>query len=194
MRTLLLLPLAAMPLAAQAQTTSVTSAFTVGGSVPVACAVGAPALAAGRQVNFRGLNGSTLQVDQLVDPATLSTSAASVELRFESVCNLRHRLRVETQNNGLWQTSERGLGRPDGFATAVPYRARLSWASQNLELVADARARRITEGSFLVDGAAIGDILLRLEIDPGATNAQANAPLVAGIYGDTLRIILEPQQ
>jgi hypothetical protein len=37
-------------------------------------------------------------------------------------------------------------------------------------------------------------VLIRLDVDAGATNARANAPLVAGVYGDTLRITLEPQQ
>ena len=185
---------AALPAAANPQTTNVNSAFTVGGNVPVFCAVGAPTLAAGRQVNFRGLNGSTLQIDQLVDSVSLSTNAASVELRFDSVCNLRHRLKLETQNNGLWPTSERGSVRPEGFGNAVPYRARISRAAQSLDLNADARTRRIAESSLYVDGAAIGEIMLRLEIDPGVTNVQANAPLVAGVYGDTLRIIVEPQQ
>jgi hypothetical protein len=160
----LLLLVAGLPSAASAQSDSGTANLLVGGTVPVACAVGAPAAVAGRQLNFRGLNGSALQIDRLVDPVTLSTAAASIELRFESVCNLSHRLRVETQNNGLWQTVERGDTGADGFATAIPYRARLSWADRDLALNADAVSRRIAETSMLVDGAAVGDIRLRLDM------------------------------
>jgi hypothetical protein len=183
----------AFPAAAQAQSNSVTSAFTVNASVPGACAVGAPLLSAGRQVNFRGLNGTTLQIDTMVDPTTLSTNAASVEVRFEAVCTFPHRLKVETQNNGLWPTSERSPVPPEGFGNAVPYRADVTWADRTLRLNADAGVRRIADNSLFVPGAGLGDILLRLEIDSGATNERANAPLLVGVYGDTIRITLEPQ-
>lgn len=182
-----------LPAVASAQTTSVTSPFTVNANVPQTCTVGAPLLSAGRQINFRGLNGSTLQIDQLVDPTTLSTNAASFEVRFEAVCNLAHRLKVETQNNGLWSTSERAAVAPEGFGDGVPYRADVTWANQTLRVNADAGVRRIAEGSVFVNAAAVGDILLRLEVDAGATNDRANAPLLAGVYGDTIRITLEPQ-
>lgn len=184
-----------LPAAAHAQGTNATSNFTVNATVPGTCAVGAPLLAAGRQVNFRGLNGTTLQIDELVDRTTLSTNAASVEVRFEAICTFPHRLKLETQNNGLWQTSERsGVAPPEGFGTAVPYRADVSWADENLRLNADAGVRRIADNSVFVPGAGLGQILLRLEIDAGATNERANAPLLAGTYGDTLRITLEPVQ
>lgn len=183
-----------LPASAQAQSNSVTSSFAVNANVPGACAVGAPQLAPGRQINFRGINGTTLQIDQLVDPTTLSTNAASVDVKFDAICTFPHRLKVETQNNGLWPTSERGGATPAGFGNAVPYRAIATWAERSVTLVADAGVRRIADNSVFVPGAGMGDILLRLEIDPGATNSQANAPLLAGVYGDTIRITLEPQQ
>ena len=192
-RSLLILAGLALPAAAHGQSNSVVSNFGVTGSVPGSCAVGAPQLSAGRQNNFLGLNGTTLQIDQLVNPATLSTNAASVEVRFEAVCTFPHRLKVETQNNGLWSTSERAGATPEGFGSAVPYRADVTWDDTNLRLNADAGVRRIADNSVLVDGAGLGDLLLRLEIDAGATNERANAPLLAGTYGDTLRITLEPQ-
>jgi hypothetical protein len=185
---------ALVPAAAQAQPTSRTQAMGVNASVPRSCAIGAPVLAPAAQVNFRGLNGSTLQIDQLVDPATLSTNAASVEVRFEAVCNLPHRVKIETQNNGLWQSVERGAARPEGFANAIPYRARLEWRDDALLLNADAQVRRIAENSLFVSESRMGDLTLRLQIDAGSTNAQANAPIVAGNYSDTVRITLEPQQ
>jgi len=52
----------------------------------------------------------------------------------------------------------------------------------------------MAENSLFVSDTATGTLQLRLEIDAGATNHRANAPLVAGTYGDTLRITLEPQQ
>ena len=194
LRHALVLAALALPAAAQAQSNSVTSSFAVNASVPGACSVGGPQLAAGRQINFRGLNGTTLQIDQMVDPTTLSTNAASVEVRFEAICTFPHRLKVETQNNGLWPTSERGAQTPVGFGNAVPYRATATWGDRQVTLSADAGVRRIAENSVFVPGAGLGDILLRLEIEPGATNSQANAPLLAGVYGDTIRITLEPEQ
>lgn len=192
-RLLPILFILALPAAAQAQSTTVTNDFAVNANVPGICTIGVPLVAAGRQINFRGLNGTTLQIDQLVDPATLSTRAASVEVRFDAVCTFPHRIAVETQNNGLWQTSERNGGPPEGFGNAVPYRADISWADENVRLNADAGVRRVAENSVAVGAANIGEILLRLEIDAGATNERANAPLLAGVYGDTLRITLEPQ-
>jgi hypothetical protein len=180
---------------AAAQSNSATTrTMTVDATVPRSCTVGAPTLQPSGQVNFKGLNGSSLQIDQLVDPTTLSTNAASIEVHFEAICNLPHRLKIETQNNGLWQVQERGLSRPSGFANAIPYRARLDWSNDVLQLNADARVRRIAESSLLVSESRLGDLRLRLDIDAGSTNVQTNAPIIAGSYGDTLRIFLEPQQ
>lgn len=179
---------------AAAQSSEETRTLDITGEVPGACTLGAPRLASGAQVNFRGINGNTLPIDQLVDTTTLSTQPASTEIGFDAVCAFPHRLRLETQNNGLWRTSERTSTAPDGFGDAVPYRATIQWASQNLQIVADARLRRVASGLLFVSGTASGTLRLRLEIDAGATNHRANAPLVAGTYGDTLRITLEPQQ
>jgi len=193
-RLFLLVAAVAGPGIAHAQSNSATRTMAVNASVPRSCTIGAPILDSSAQVNFRGINGSMLQIDQLVDPTTLSTGAASVQVRFEAVCNLPHRIKLETQNNGLWQSQERGRAAPTGFANAIPYQARLEWLDETLLLNADARAHRIAENSLLVNEGRVGDLRLRLEIDPGATNAQANAPIVAGTYNDTLRITLEPQQ
>jgi hypothetical protein len=145
-------------------------------------------------VNFRALNGNSLQIDALVDPATMSTNGASVEVRFDAQCTIPHRLRVETQNNGLWQTLEQSPAVSDGFASAVPYRAIVRWGTETMTVSADARVRRLAEHSIAMTTSVIGDILLRFEIDRGATNATTNTPLLAGNYGDSLRITLEPRQ
>jgi hypothetical protein len=178
---------------AGAQGLTSTRAMSVNASAPQVCAVQAPQLAGGAQVNFRGLNGTTLQIDRLVDPTTLSTSAASVEVDFEAVCNYPHRLTIETQNNGLWQTSERAASPASGFGYAVPYTATVRWGLKNLQLDADAKVRRIADRTMTIDEPAAGTIFLRLEIQPGASNGGQNAPLLAGYYGDTLRVTVEPQ-
>jgi hypothetical protein len=67
------------------------------------------------------------------------------------------------------------------------------WGTHNLRLDADANSRKIHE-RWVMSEPNTGSILLRLEIQPGATNRRQNAPLLAGVYGDTLRITLEPKQ
>jgi hypothetical protein len=194
MRTAPFLLLAALaPGMACAQGATSTRSMTVNANAPPVCAIQEPTLAAGGQINFRGLNGNTLQIDHLVDPATLGAAGASANVKFDAVCNYPHRIKVEAQNNGLWQTSERSAVPPEGFAYAVPYTATIDWGLEHGRLEADAKVRRIHERSITVNRPTSGEINLRLEIEAGASNVQANAPLLAGFYGDTLRITLEPQ-
>src|SRR3954464_15353327 len=105
--SLTLLGAASLPAAAAAQVAPVTRSVPVIASAPAVCAIREPVVAAGGQNNFPGLKGNTLQIDHLVDPATLAAAAASVDITFEAVCNYPHRIRLEAQNNGLWRTSER---------------------------------------------------------------------------------------
>jgi hypothetical protein len=185
---------ALLPGAAAAQVVApVTRTVPVIASAPAVCSIQEPELQAGGQINFRGLNGNTLQIDHLVDPATLGAAGASANVKFDAVCNYPHRIKVEAQNNGLWQTSERSPAPPPGFAYAVPYSATVDWGLEHGRLDADAKVRRIAERSITVNRPTSGEIKLRLEIEAGASNVQANAPLLAGFYGDTLRITLEPQ-
>ncbi|HYJ83299.1 MAG TPA: hypothetical protein VEW26_10720 [Allosphingosinicella sp.] len=193
MLRLLLVGAAALPTGLAAQVAPVTRSVPVFASAPAVCAIREPAAAAGGQINFRGINGNTLQIDHLVDPATLATAAASVDITFDAVCNYPHRIRVEAQNNGLWRTSERPPAPPPGFAYAVPYRATIDWGLEHGRLEADAKVRRSAERSITVDHPTSGEIKLRLEIEAGASNVQSHAPLLAGSYADTLRITLEPQ-
>jgi hypothetical protein len=183
----------ALPGAVKAQSQVATRTAPVVGNAPNVCVLQQPRLAQGAQNNFRGLNGNTLQIDALVDPTTLATRAASAELRFNAVCNFPHRLRVEAQNNGLWRNGASVLP-PQGFAYAIPYQAQLSWGTGTVLLNADAQIRRIHEERIVVDQATAGEVQLRVEIQPGASNVQSNAPVIAGNYGDLLRVTLEPQQ
>jgi hypothetical protein len=82
---------------------------------------------------------------------------------------------------------------PTGFSDAVPYTATLIWGPVNNTFQADASARRMRDSAQAVDQPVVGDIVLRLDIQPGATNLQTNAPLVSGVYRDTLRLTVEPQ-
>jgi hypothetical protein len=176
-----------------AQSAVATKTLPVTGNTPPVCAVGEARLQSGNQINFRGLAGNTLQIDRMVDPATLAVSAASVNVRFDAVCNYPHRLRIESQNNGLWPTLQRTQAPAPGFAYAVPYRATLTWGNVNGSLNADAQARRVTDQRFNIDEATAGQIDLRLAVASGASNIRDNAPILAGDYTDTLRIFVEPR-
>lgn len=178
---------------ARAQEDDNTRDFVVRGQVPKVCTIASPTIGAGQVVNFLSLTGGTLQVDQLTDPVTLSTRAASAQVNFAAVCNYAHQIVLESQNNGLWR-SELGLTpAPTGFSDAVPYTATLAWGPVSNRFEADASARRIRDSAQLVDQPVVGDVTLRLDIQPGATNLQTNAPLVSGVYRDTLRLTVEPQ-
>lgn len=194
----LLLPLILLSSAASAQVSGnqqsvQTRGYAVTGNAPSICVLQAPTLAGGAQINFRGLNGTLLQIDSLVDPTTLATKAASVELRFDGVCNFPHQLRVEASNNGLFRTAT-ATAAPQGFASAIPYQARFNWGQQTLVLNADAQIRRYNEQSIRVTDPTAGNLSMRFEIQPGASNVQSNSPVIAGNYSETLRITLEPQR
>ena len=194
--TRLLSAIAAATLAsgtASAQVADERRDFDVVANVPGGCTLGAPTQSAGGQVNFRGINGYTLQIDQLTDPTTLSTRGASIELAFEATCHSPHRLIIESQNNGLFPRSDSPRVPPAGFGTAVPYLALARWGTHDVRLEADAHARQ-TRDSWVMSEPNTGSILLRLQVEAGSTNRRENAPLLAGVYGDTLRITLEPKQ
>lgn len=177
-----------LPGAALAQS---AQTFDVVATIPQVCALEAPTLGAGGLINFRGLNGTTLQVDQLTDPATLATRGASASVSFAAACSVPHNLIIESESNGLWRAT--AADPPAGFADGVPYLAHLSWGPVNGRLQADATARRANQLTIGVDQAVSGEILVELDIQAGASNRRANAPLIAGAYQDTLRITVEPQ-
>jgi len=169
------------------------SEMSVTGSAPQVCAVQNPVVGAGALVNFRSLNGTTLQIDRLADPTTLATSAALADIRFAAVCNYPHRITLESDNNGLWRGGSAGAAPPPGFADGVPYTATLVWGPVNSRFEADATGRRVRQSTVPVDEATAGDIEIHLAIQAGASNLRANAPLIAGVYTDTLRVTVEPQ-
>lgn len=177
---------------AQAQDAAQSGTVDVLASVARYCAVGQPELGADAQVNIRNLNANTLTIDQLTDPSTLSTRAASVEVVFDAVCNYPHKLTVESQNNGLWRNGLAGNPQ-NGFAVAIPYKADVRWGAARVDFDATAAAFQRLEESANVSQATEGQIQLRFEVIEGATNVAANAPLVAGNYSDVLRVTVEPQ-
>ena len=182
----------AMPAHAQLAPTA-RKALPVTANAPQVCVMDRVRLDGGALVNFIGLDGDTLQIEQLTDSATLAARPASADLSVAAVCNFPHRIRLESQNNGLWPTDGRAASASRGFATALPYSARIDWGGTGASFVADAKVRRLTEARFSVDSPVAGDLRLRIAIEPGASNGGVAAPVLAGVYGDTLRIFLEPR-
>jgi hypothetical protein len=179
--------------AATAATDPQPQHFAVTGNAPQICTVADPVLGSGSLTNFLSLNGTMLQVDQLADPQTLATRPAAAEVDFAAMCNFPHRIVLESQNNGLWRGGASGAPAPSGFADGVPYTAALTWGPVNQSLFVDATARRTSQLSAPVGVPVAGDIKLRLTIQAGASNLTANAPLIAGVYSDTLFVTVEPQ-
>lgn len=180
---------------ALAQSADAAQTIDVIGSAPQVCSLQRPNLAnnSGTTVNFTAVTGNLLQIQTLVDPATLAANAASVSVSFDAFCNFPHRLSVESENNGLWQT-DGSMNQPaDGFAYALPYQAEVIWGDVSGRLEADANVRRIAQQRIDVDQAAAGEVQLSIRIAPGASNTRVNAPVLAGFYRDTIRVILEPR-
>ena len=190
--------LLAAPGAASAQTVlaqsgSATQTMAVSGNTPEICALQPGAVQVGSLVNVSGLDGDTLRVVQFVDPQTLAVRAANATISIEAVCNFPHRLRVESENNGMWPADGRQSVDTNGFTSAVPYVARVNWNGTTNTLTTDGRVRQIVDQRVNINGAAAGKLELRVEIAPGASNNRVNAPVLAGTYSDTLRIYLEPR-
>jgi hypothetical protein len=185
------LALASAP--ALAQTTTATRTMPVVGSAPQVCALQRGTVQPGGLVNINGIDGDTLRILQLTDTQTLAAKAASATISFAGFCNFPHRVRIESSNNGLWPTDGRISAASGDFAYAVPYRASMAWGTTNGVLSADATVRQINVDQWDVNQPTAGNLTLRIEIAQGASNVEVNAPVLAGAYGDTLRIFLEPR-
>ena len=185
----------AQPAFAQSEGSSSQSVHTmpVTGNAPEVCVMQPGHISAGGLVNVAGTDGSTLRIQQFLDPQTLSARAASATVAFDAICNFPHTVRIESQNNGMWPTDGRVSSAAQGFAYAVPYVATVQWADQTTSLDANAKVREIAQNSVAVDEPAIGTLNLRIEIAEGASNVENKAPVLAGDYADTLRIFLEPR-
>lgn len=183
------LGLSAMP----AHAASTSGTVGIDGSVAEQCSLQQARQGPGALVNFTGIEGDTLQVVQLLDSRTLAAQSASATLSFAAVCNYPHRIRIESQNNGLWPTDGRQVTDAPGFATALPYAATVQWGGASSALQADAKVRRLVDQRIAIDAASAGDLVLSLTMAAGASNAGFNSPVLAGAYGDTLRIYLEPR-
>lgn len=178
---------------AHAQSRVATQDLGVTGSAPAVCTLQSGQLQTGGLINITGLDGDVLRIQNLTDSQTLAARAASASIKFSAMCNFPHQVRIESQNNGLWPTDSRQASSVPGFTTAIPYRASLTWGPVAGGLNANANVRRLIDSRVAVDQPVVGEVQMRIEIASGASNTVVNAPVVAGTYGDTVRIYLEPR-
>lgn len=173
--------------------TELTGSIGISGFVARQCSFGDAAISGRLPLNFTSGGTNALRIVALTDPVTLTTAPASIVITFSGACSQPHRVTLESQNNGLWRTGAGLAATPAGFGDAVPYTATLQWPPGNLALQADATSQHIHESALNVGQAVAGPFTLQIEIRAGATNRTAYAPLIAGGYGDTLRLKVEPQ-
>jgi hypothetical protein len=172
--------------------TNAPANYQVIGSVPQICSVQDARLIGGlAPVNISTVTGQSITISQLVDVRTLATNSTSFDVGFDAFCNYAHRIVVESQNNGLWRQDLTPAA--PGFADAVPYTANVFWGGTSTTLQANASVRQISAIAVPVDNPAAGQIELRFQILPGASNALYFSPLLAGTYSDIIRVTVEPQ-
>lgn len=180
--------------AAQASAQSVAREHLgVSGSAPQTCAIANGRFRTGELVNFIGSDSDTLRVIELLDPRDLSVQSARATVSFEAFCSFPHRVRLESQENGLWPISGPVAPTSTAFATALPYQVSLTWADRTQTVEYDAKLRRSRIAVSDINQPAAGEIVVGVELDRGASNTLTGAPLLAGAYSDTLRIYLEPR-
>lgn len=164
---------------------------TVAGRAAQMCILDTPEQGDGVLENFDNPAGATFSITELADPVTLSTRAARITVSLDAMCTSLHRVELASDGDGLWRIG--GAATPTGFADAVPYRANLVWANAQNDLQAQADVRQARRMEVLVGQPYMGEMLIEFEIQAGATNAGAGAPLVAGDYSDILRVTMEAQ-
>lgn len=162
-------------------------------NAPRGCVLGAPELSqAGVSVNFVAPSGMVYRIQELSDPATLTTRAARLRLNFDTMCNTAHRVVIISQNSGLWRNGQEPVTF-GSFGTAVPYQLQVAWADADTLLNVQAAGRQEREFTVNVGVPYAGELELDFQITAGQTNAGFGAPMVEGGYSDTLTVRVEPQ-
>ena len=178
---------------ALAQDGEASSEMAVTGTAPQVCTIDNGRFRTGELVNFVGADSDTLRIIELVDPTLLSVQSASADIAFAAVCNFPHRIRLESQDNGLWPVNGPVSADNADFATALPYSAGFVWADRTQTLEMDAKIRQSRVVVADIDEPAAGEVVISVNVDAGASNTRIGAPLLAGAYVDNLRIFLEPR-
>lgn len=187
--------LAIGPLAAQAQSGSGPQGLPlgVGGSAPSLCIVtrpGATPVEGAASGAVVGPVGATVTLEDLVDPVTLTSRPATVQVRFDAACNYPHQVRLASRNNALLRD---GGGSSATIAWAVPYTADLIWGAVTGSLNADAQSFGAREVTVVNPTPTDAPLLVNVRVDAGATNLGPNRPLGAGVYSDVLSVEVGPQ-
>lgn len=187
--------LAVVPLGARAQGGSGPQGLPmgVGGSAPSLCVVtrpGATPVEGAASGSVVGPVGATVTLGDLVDPVTLTSREATVQVRFDAACNYPHQVRLSSRNNALLRD---GGGSSTTIAWAVPYTADLTWGAVTGSLFADARSFGERVLTVVNPTPTDAPLLVNVRVDAGATNLGQGLPLGAGVYSDVLSVEVGPQ-
>jgi hypothetical protein len=166
------------------------ASIAVTGSVERMCILNAPQFNSSASTNIASSSGSEVRIANLSND-DMTTQATRFTAQLAAMCNVSHLLTVTSDRGGLWRDPAGAA--PDGFANAVPYRAKISWNGSQETLSANAQSEGEAAQSLAIDQPGTGDIDIEFSIDQGATNAGTGAPLLAGSYNDTLRVTMVPQ-
>ena len=183
------------PLSARAQGGSGPQArpMEVGGSAPSLCVVtrpGATPAEGAASGSVVGPVGATVTLADLVDPVSLTSRPATVQVRFDAACNYPHQVRLTSRNNALLRD---GGGSSATIAWAVPYTADLSWGAVTGSLFADAGSFGERVVTVVNPTPTDAPLLVNVRVDAGATNLGPGRPLGAGVYSDVLSVEVGPQ-
>jgi hypothetical protein len=165
----------------------------VGGSAPSLCVVtrpGATPAEGAASGSVVGPVGATVTLEDLVDPVTLTSRPATVQVRFDAACNYPHQVRLTSRNNALLRD---GGGSSSTIAWAVPYTADLTWGAVGGSLTADAQSFGERVVTVVNPTPTDAPLLVDVRVVAGATNLGPNRPLGAGVYSDVLSVEVGPQ-
>lgn len=144
-----------------------------------ACNISSGAAAGSSNASYQsaGASGGTVSITTLADPQTAQAAPASAQIEIPVVCNSAHEVSIRSANGGLLRSGGT-FEQISGFAQFLPYRVALDWVGQSRAGQSDTDEPL----TVIVPNAGEGLLTVEIAVEGG------DAPLVAGIYEDTLQI------
>jgi len=131
-----------------------------------------------------GIASSTVAITEMVDDATATLKAASIQLSLRASCNIPHRITLISAQGGLESDSE-NTSLNGAFLGKVGYQATAQWGSQGTTLITNGTPGQRSDAPAIV-GPRAGDVNIEIKID--GTNNDTTLPVLAGSYSDTLTV------
>lgn len=183
----LLAGLAALPVVAWAQ--SATQDVTLTASVPRYCGfTGSPAIS--NAANISGVSHAAgSSVVEITSPTTSDgfLNGFGFKFRVNAICNHPSQLTLVTLGGGLKDATPEAVV-SGSFLNRIDYNALATWADAPQVSISTTGAAGASSGPQLQATAAIGQIEISVSHVPNLS-----APVLAGVYSDTLRVVVAPQ-